>query len=59
MLIATVTRPMKNITFIGEVFNYIEEEARNKDKFNVSFGIFDGNASIFVRRYSMDELPWL
>ena len=54
VLIATVTRPMKNITFIGEVFNYIEEEARNKDKFNVSFGIFDGNASIFVRRYSMD-----
>ena len=56
VLIATVTRPMKNITFIGEVFNYIEEEARNKDKFNVSFGIFDGNASIFVRRYSMDVL---
>ena len=54
MLISEATRPMKNIIFIGEVFNYTEEEARNKDKMNVSFGIFDGHASIFVRRYSMD-----
>ena len=54
MLISDVVKPMKNITLIGEVFNYVEEEARNKDKMNVSFGIFDGNASIFVRRYSMD-----
>ena len=54
VLIASVTKPLKNIIFVGEVFNYTEEEARNKDKMNVSFGIFDGNASIFVRRYSMD-----
>ncbi len=54
VLIASVTRPVKNIIFVGEVFNYTEEEARNKDKMNVSFGLFDGNASIFVRRYSMD-----
>ena len=54
VLIAAVTRPLKNIIFVGEVFNYTEEEARNKDKMNVSFGLFDGNASIFVRRYSMD-----
>jgi DNA polymerase-3 subunit alpha (Gram-positive type) len=55
MLIADAVRPMKNITFIGEVFNYTEEEMRsNKEKLNVSFGIFDGNASIFVKRHSMD-----
>ena len=54
VLIAAVTRPIKNIIFVGEVFNYTEEEARNKDKMNVSFGLFDGNASIFVKRYSMD-----
>ena len=53
-LISAVTKPLKNIIFVGEVFNYTEEEARNKDKMNVSFGLFDGNASIFVRRYSMD-----
>lgn len=54
VLISSVTRAVKNIVFIGEVFNYTEEEARNKEKLNVSFGIFDGNASIFVKRYSID-----
>ena len=55
MLICEAERPMKNITLIGEVFNYTEEEMRsNKEKLNVSFGIFDGNASIFVKRHSMD-----
>ena len=53
-LISSITRPVKNVIFIGEVFNYTEEESRNKDKINVSFGLFDGNASIFVRRYSME-----
>ena len=55
MLIAEASRPMKNVTLVGEVFNYTEEEARNnKEKLNVSFGLFDGNASIFVKRYSME-----
>ncbi len=54
VLISSVTRPLKNITFIGEVFGYRAEENRGGDKFNVSFGIFDGNASIFAKRYSLD-----
>ncbi len=51
--IASVTRPVRNVTFFGEVFNVTKEANRAGDKFNVSFGIFDGNASIYVKRYSM------
>ncbi len=51
--IASVTRPVRNVTFLGEVFNFTKEANRAGDKFNVSFGIFDGNASIYVKHYSM------
>ena len=51
--IASVDRPVKNIVFLGEVFNFTKEANRAGDKFNVSFGIFDGNASIYVKNYAM------
>jgi len=51
--IASVTRPVRNIVFLGEVFNFNKEANRAGDKFNVSFGIFDGNASIYVKNYAM------
>ena len=51
--IASVTRPVRNIVFFGEVFNFTKEANRAGDKFNVSFGIFDGNASIYVKNYAM------
>ena len=51
--IASVTRPIRNVVFLGEVFNFNKEENRAGDKFNISFGIFDGNASIYVKHYSM------
>lgn len=54
MLISSVTRPLRNIIFIGEVFAFTSEANRAGDKFNVSFGIFDGNASIYVKRYSLE-----
>ena len=54
ILISSVTRPLRNIIFVGEVFAFTKEENRAGDKFNISFGIFDGNASIFVKRYSLD-----
>ena len=54
MLISSITRSMKNICIVGEVFAYTSEANRAGDKFNVSFGIFDGSASIFVKRYSLD-----
>ena len=51
--IATQTRPVRNIVFLGDVFNFTKEANRAGDKFNVSFGIFDGNASIYVKNYAM------
>ncbi len=54
ILISSVTRPLKNIIFLGQVFAFTKEANRAGDKFNVSFGIFDGNSSIFVKRYSLE-----
>ena len=51
--IASVTRPVRNIILVGEVFNFVKEANRAGDKFNISFGVYDGNASIYVRHYSM------
>ena len=51
--IASITRPLRNITFVGEVFNFTKEANRAGDKINVSFGLFDGNASIYVKHYGM------
>ena len=51
--IAAVKKPIRDITFIGEIFALTKEANRAGDKFNLSFGLFDGNASIFVKRYSM------
>ena len=51
--IATQDRPIRNIVFLGEVFNFTKEANRAGDKFNISFGIFDGNASIYVKNYAM------
>ena len=54
VLISSVTRPIRNIIFVGEVFSFKSEENRTGDKSNISFGIFDGHSSIFVKRYSLD-----
>ena len=51
--IASVNRPIRNVTFVGEVFNFTKEANRAGDKMNISFGLFDGNASIYVKHYSM------
>ncbi|MBP3333512.1 MAG: PolC-type DNA polymerase III [Clostridia bacterium] len=54
MLISSITRPTKNVIIVGEVFAYTSEANRAGDKFNVSFGVFDGSSSMFVKRYSLD-----
>ena len=51
--IATINKAVKNIVFVGEVFAFSSEPNRAGDKFNVSIGIFDGNASIYAKRYSL------
>ena len=52
--IAAIQRPQKNIVIVGEVFNFQMEESRSGDKFDVSFDIFDGNASIEHRTFGME-----
>ena len=52
--IGAIEKPQKNLTIIGEVFDLVREESRNGDRFDVSFAIFDGNASIEHRSYSLD-----
>ncbi len=51
--IATINKPVKNIVFVGEIFSFSSEPNRAGDKFNVSIGIFDGNSSIYAKRYSL------
>ncbi len=52
--IATIQRPQKNIVILGEVFNFQMEESRSGDKFDISFDVFDGNASIEHRSFGVD-----
>ncbi len=51
--IATINKAVKNIVFVGEVFSFSSEPNRAGDKFNVVIGIFDGNSSIYAKRYSL------
>ncbi len=52
--IATIERAQKNLVILGEVFNFKKEESRTPDKFDVTFDIFDGNASIEHRTFAME-----
>ncbi len=52
--IASINKQMRNIVVVGEVFNFLREENRTGDKFDISFCLFDGNASIEHRSYGLD-----
>ncbi|MGM9683722.1 MAG: PolC-type DNA polymerase III [Eubacteriales bacterium] len=52
VLVASITKPMKNIVIIGTVFSVLSEPNRAGDKFNITVGLYDGNASIFLKSYS-------
>ena len=51
--IASIDKPQRNVVIVGEIFNFQREEGRGGDKFDVSFDIFDGNASIEHRTFGM------
>ena len=53
VLISSLNKTMRNVVVLGTVFTFSSELNRNGDKYNVSFGIFDGNASIFVKNFSL------
>ncbi len=52
--IAAIDHPQKNIVLVGEVFDFKKEDSRTPDKFDVTFDLFDGNASIEHRSFAMD-----
>ncbi len=52
--IASINKPQRNIVILGEIFNFQREENRTGDKFDISFDIFDGNASIEHRSFGME-----
>ncbi len=53
VLIASLKKPVRNVVVVGTVFSFSSEANRNGDKFNITFGLFDGNASIFVKGFSV------
>lgn len=52
-VIASLQTAQKGLVVIGEIFSYTEEQARGSDKWNISFGVYDGNSSIEVRKYGL------
>ncbi len=51
--IAHITRPVRGITIVGEVFGYTEDTTRDGSKYNISFGVTDGNSSIMVKKFGL------
>ncbi|MBE6548392.1 MAG: PolC-type DNA polymerase III [Ruminococcaceae bacterium] len=51
--IASISKPQRNITVIGTVSDFTKELNRAGDKYNITFAIFDGSASIEVKCFSL------
>ncbi len=52
--IAHITRPVRGLVVVGEVFGYTEDTTRDGTKYNVSFGVTDGNSSIMVKKFGVN-----
>lgn len=52
--IATLNEARKGIVIIGEVFGYSADTARNSDKLNIVFDVFDGISCIEVKKYGLE-----
>ena len=52
--ISTIDRPQRNIVILGEIFGFTKEEGRGGEKFDITFDVFDGNASIEHRTFGME-----
>ncbi len=52
--ICTIDKQVKNLTIIGEVSCFTKEETRSGDKFNITFGLFDGHSSIDVKKMGVE-----
>ncbi|MBE6589800.1 MAG: PHP domain-containing protein, partial [Ruminococcaceae bacterium] len=52
--ISSIDKPQRNIVIVGEIFGFTKEESRGGEKFDITFDIFDGNASIEHRTFGME-----
>ncbi len=52
--ISSLNSPRRNVVILGEIFGLTKEEGRGGDKFDITFDIFDGHASIEHRTFGMD-----
>ena len=52
--ICEIDKQVKNLTIIGEVSCFTKDEARGGEKFNITFGLFDGHSSIDVKKTGVE-----
>ncbi len=52
--ISFLTKPIRNVTVLGEVFGTVKDTNRTGDKINLTFNLTDGNASIEFKKFGMD-----
>ena len=52
--IATLNEARRGIVIVGEVFRYTADTARNSEKLNVTFSVFDGISCIEVKKYGLE-----
>ncbi len=51
--IAHITKPARGLIIVGEVFGFTKDTTRAGDKFNITFGVTDGNSSILVKKFGL------
>ena len=53
--IAKVEGNSKYVVIVGEVFDFVQEQARRGNNYSTTFAVYDGNTSIEVRAYKGEE----
>ena len=51
--IAFINHPQRNLVLLGEALNFKKDPSKDGEHFDVSFDLFDGNASIGYREFGM------
>ncbi len=52
--ISSLDKPQRNVVIVGEIFGITKEESRGGGKFDITFDIFDGFASIEHRSFGLE-----
>ena len=52
--ISFLTKPIRNVVILGEVFGTSKDTNKTGDKINLTFNLTDGNSSIECKKFGMD-----